>query len=154
MKIKLGELFTAYPSLIKLAQIDFPIKISYMLLRYSKNIEEEFKILSEAREKIFRKYGNPDETGQSIVVPTEKMEEFNKEMMDFLKEEVDIITRNEEKPSIRMSEISNETKISIADMINLEPIIEFKDDTDQIRKNIEKDLEESPTNQKGRINNG
>jgi len=66
MKIKLSELSLAYPALVKLAQVNLPIKVSFSLLRYSKHIESEFKIFSELREKVFKKYGQQE--GNNIVI--------------------------------------------------------------------------------------
>jgi len=129
MKIKLSELSLAYPALVKLAQVNLPIKVSFSLLRYSKHIESEFKIFSELREKIFKKYG--EQEGNNIVVPKEKIEEFNKEITELMETEIEL-TPKESKPSIKISDLGDNVKISIADISALEAIIDFKDDSDML----------------------
>ena len=75
MKIKLSELSVVYPALVKLAQVNLPIKVSFSLIRYSKNIENEFKIFIELREKIFKKYGTREDDNIVIKAGQENLVE-------------------------------------------------------------------------------
>ncbi|HUS49755.1 MAG TPA: hypothetical protein VMZ91_06295, partial [Candidatus Paceibacterota bacterium] len=117
------------PALVKLAQVNLPIKVSFSLIRYSKNIENEFKIFIELREKIFKKYVTRED--DNIVIPKEKIDEFNKKMTELLETEIEL-TPKESKPSIKISDLGDNVKISIADISALEAIIDFKDDSDML----------------------
>ena len=80
MKITLDEIANAVATIKKLSSFDFGTpKLNYKFINVVDTIEKENKKLIELRRKIIEKYrddGNKDE----IIIPLDKIEEFNKEM--------------------------------------------------------------------------
>ena len=89
MKITLGQLNAALPSLQKLAKLDLPIKIAFHISRFLKQAEIEGKTLADIRTKVLKDFGQPtEETGQ-YRIPPEKIEDFKAKIEELQKEEVE-----------------------------------------------------------------
>lgn len=64
------------------------LKTKVYLQRLNKVVSEEIKIYEDAKKELFEKYGKQE--GDSIIIPAESIEEFNKEHFDLLTAERDI----------------------------------------------------------------
>ena len=69
MKIKLGEIAAAVPAMGNLAQMKWPIKISYRIGKILRQLNAEMEQYGKSREKLIRKYGV--ETGERVEVTPE-----------------------------------------------------------------------------------
>lgn len=64
------------------------LKTKVYLQRLNKVVSEEIKIYEDAKKELFEKYGKQE--GDSMIIPAESIEEFNKEHFDLLTAERDI----------------------------------------------------------------
>lgn len=88
MTITLNELSIAKNAIAKLLNQDLPLKASYKLSKLVDQLNEEYDRIHEIRKKLMLKYGKKDE--EKIEVLPDKVDEFKKELNEFLKEEVEI----------------------------------------------------------------
>lgn len=90
MKFTLGELRIMKFSLQKIAEKELPIKISWKITKFLKQVNDELEMIEKERIKLVHKYGENEEGKEEIKVPNDKIEDFKKEFVDFLSSEVDI----------------------------------------------------------------
>jgi len=90
IKIKLGELLNSREPMAKLLGKELPVKTAYKLSKLVKEVNNEFKNFEEQRQNLVKKHGKEDENSKSFTVPKEKVEEFQNEINDLLKVEVEI----------------------------------------------------------------
>lgn len=64
------------------------LKNKVYLQRLNKVVSEEVKIYEEAKKELFEKYTEKD--GENVIVPADKIEQFNQEHFDLLTAEKDI----------------------------------------------------------------
>lgn len=64
------------------------LKTKVYLQRLNKVVSEEVKLYEEAKQELFKKYG--DEKEGMIEIPSEKIADFNKELQDLLTAEKEI----------------------------------------------------------------
>lgn len=89
MELKLFNVMNSKDVLEKLSKESFTSKISYIIQRNVKKINEEFVNINTEREKLFKKYGKEtDYAGYQITL--ENKDIFLKEMNDLLVQDVDI----------------------------------------------------------------
>lgn len=89
MKVKLGELKDSIQALNRLAQIPFSAKLSYRLMRITKDANREFQTFHAFHIELIMKHGGV-QTDQGVVVPPERMPEFAPEYKELAEQEVDI----------------------------------------------------------------
>lgn len=122
MKLSLNDLINAKESLTKLAKTDVPVKIAYWLSKDVQKLNSEFVAFEEARGKLFEKYGekqvNEESKQEQIIIKTENLEVFQKEIGELLKTEVEV-----EVHKIKF-EALGEIKLSTFDLSSLYFIIE------------------------------
>ena len=117
MEIKLAELVNMQQALDKLVQMDLPIKQSFLLSKFAKKASVELQEFEEQRVKLVNKYGETDElTGTTSVSPT-GLEDFRRELDELTDVELFF-----DVPPVRIGDLEN-VKISVADLMALEPII-------------------------------
>ena len=89
MKITLGQLGAALPSLQKLAQLDLPVKIAFRISRFLKQAETEGQTLATIRSRLLKEFGEPmKESGQFRVLP-DKIDDFKAELEKLQSEEIE-----------------------------------------------------------------
>ena len=82
MKITLEEITNSVSSIKKLSAFDFGMpKLNYKFINVVDTVEKESKKLIELRRKIIEKYRD-NENKDEIIIPIDKIEDFNKEMND------------------------------------------------------------------------
>lgn len=64
------------------------LKNKVYLQRLNKVVSEEVKLYEEAKKELFEKYTEKD--GENVIVPSDKIEQFNQEHLDLLTAEKDL----------------------------------------------------------------
>jgi hypothetical protein len=97
MKLTNQDLLNSIPTLKKLSQEQLPIKISYVISKNIKNIEEELVVYEEERQKLLKQYAELDKEGKPkvndkghYVIKPENQLEFNKGVLELLGIETDV----------------------------------------------------------------
>jgi len=88
MKTKLGEIAAAVPAMDNLAQMKWPIKISYRIGKIVRQLRAEMEHYSSSREELIRKYGT--ETENRVEVTPENTKAFLEELKQLNEIEVDV----------------------------------------------------------------
>jgi hypothetical protein len=88
MKVKLAKIFESKEILIKVIDMELPIKTAYKLSKIVKEVEKEFIVVDEMRNKLIKKLGI--EKDGSISVPKEKEQEFYIEFTSLLNDETEL----------------------------------------------------------------
>jgi uncharacterized protein (DUF342 family) len=85
IKIYLGEIDSILTSLDSLVNKELPIKLSYSLSKLIKNLESEYKILMEKRNKLIDKYAERDDKN-NFVITNESGRQMTKIKNEFIDE--------------------------------------------------------------------
>ncbi len=88
MKVKLAQVQRAQQALQKLLTVNFPIKTAFKLSRMIKPFNAVLADIEEQRTKLVKQHGEPVEEG--FKVKDSSMSVFQKELFEFLQEEVNI----------------------------------------------------------------
>jgi hypothetical protein len=110
MKIKLGEIAAAVPAMNNLAQMKWPIKISYRIGKIVRQLNAEMEHYGQSREELIRKYGV--ETGERVEVTPENTKVFIDELKQLNEVEVELPIF-----SIKLSELG-EVDLAPIDLVN------------------------------------
>lgn len=142
--MKLGEVRITLEGLKKIVNKELPIRTAYRLTKIMKAINDEFTSLEEARGKLIKKFAKEPEDGSKgpqgeIKVDPEKQDEFYKEFVVLLEEEIDL--------DINLISIEDLGDISLspADMFGLQIILEEEIEAPkkaQEPKKVKKEVEE------------
>jgi hypothetical protein len=89
MKVKLGDLKDSIHALNRLAQIPVSAKLSYRLMRVTKDANREFQIFHNFHVELIMKHGGV-QGEQGVVVPPDRMAEFAPEYKELAEQEVEI----------------------------------------------------------------
>ncbi len=92
MKIAVGELMQAQPILAELAMAKIPFRASYHLSRLLRKTYDDVSVFSEKHNILVKKYGHEVKPAGSgnYQVDTDKLEDFQKELTELNKIEVEI----------------------------------------------------------------
>ncbi len=71
MKLLNQEIWLAYPNLMKLGKVTFPVKVSLGLARLAAKLQGPYIVIERERAKLVKKYGVTDEAGKKITVPND-----------------------------------------------------------------------------------
>ena len=71
MKLTNQEIWLAYPNIMKLAKVTFPVKVSLGLARLGARLQGPYTIIERERAKLVKKYGVMDEAKTKITVATD-----------------------------------------------------------------------------------
>lgn len=106
-------------SLIHLLEAKLEVRISYRLTKFSKKIKDELTDLEEHRQKLVRKYGEPDpKDDSSLRVKPALNDAFKADMDVILAESVEIpVTK------VSLADIEK-ASLSVIDVANLDFMIE------------------------------
>ena len=69
MKLTNQEIWLAYPNLMRLAKVTFPVKVSLGLAKLAAKLQMPYTIIERERAKLVKKYGVMDEKKTKITVP-------------------------------------------------------------------------------------
>ena len=69
MQLTNQEIWLAYPNLLKLAKVTFPVKMSLGLAKLAAKLQGPYIIIERERAKLVKKYGKMDEAKTKITVP-------------------------------------------------------------------------------------
>ena len=113
------DIYTVYESLVKLSQnkeLKMPAKVGYVILKNRNLLEPYYKALIESRYSIIEKYAEKNED-DSLEVPSDKIEDANKELVELLalEEEINL-------SKINVNTLPDGIDLEILD--NLMPILE------------------------------
>jgi len=111
----LETLVKATPALTKLMGTDLPIVLSFRLGKLVNVVDPILKVYSMARNKLIREIGTKDDKGL-YSVPPDRMEEFNEELENLLKEDIAI----GEVPQVTLKDLGD-IKMNSQDMAALTP---------------------------------
>lgn len=89
MKLRLLNILNSKELLERLGKEKFPSKISYIIQRNIKNINNEFVSIEEQKNLLFIKYGEDTGTGTYQISP-DKKDDFFKELNDLLSQEITV----------------------------------------------------------------
>lgn len=89
--MKLGELVMAREALQGLLALELPAAVSYKVARAAQPVLAELRSYEEQRVKLVQQFGETD--GQQTVVKPDKVAEFNAEMNELLRVDVDLEIR-------------------------------------------------------------
>ena len=93
MKLTMKEVVEiGFRTVQKLSMIEgkVPIKTTYRIGKLEKKMEKIVKDFNEARQKLFLKYGTTDEKTKQMNILPENVEAFQKEIEDFVNQEIEI----------------------------------------------------------------
>ncbi|WP_042682535.1 hypothetical protein [Anaerosalibacter massiliensis] len=97
MKLTNQDLLNSIPTLRELSKEQLPIKVSYVISKNIKNIEEELVVYEEERQKLLKQYAELDKEGKPkindkghYVIKNEKQADFNKGVLELLDIETDV----------------------------------------------------------------
>ena len=88
-KVTVERIFKSQQSLNEILNSNLKASVAYKLSRIAAKVSGEMKVFDEQRRKLVEKYGETDDEGNTKV-PESSREEFNKEINDMFKEEIDI----------------------------------------------------------------
>lgn len=115
----LKEIITAYPIITKLAgEINLPTKVKYKTSLLLNDLTPSVEFFEKERVELIKKY-NTSEEADAITIPTDKMEEFSKEVEDLVATEFDGDIKKGEIP------LNVELPITATEMQALLPFFEF-----------------------------
>lgn len=118
MQVKLSQIYNSIEALNRLSEMALPVSISYKLVKLIKQLSNEVDSLEKLREKLIKKHGKPDETG-NITVSDENKQEFLNEFTTLLNTKITL-----DFEPISLDSIKDLT-MSVSDMGRLDFI--FKD---------------------------
>lgn len=117
MKLKLGEIQDMKDPLSRLTNETLPMKIAFKLNKLVRLFDENLQVIEEERVKLVKSLGEVNDEG-SVHVPKEKMEEFQKQYVELMVEEVEVPFEK-----FNLDDFSN-AKITTQDMLKLDKIFE------------------------------
>ena len=128
IKITLEQLLNSSDSLKALSQKQLKARCAYAVGRLLKAADNEIASFNETRLELIKKYGEKDENGElkndeqgNVHIPQEVISEFNAELQDLLKTEIEI---NANK--IKIEDIGD-VEFTPAEMSQLDEFIEFEE---------------------------
>ena len=110
--VKVGELKVIESSLSKLAASDLPIKFSWKLSKFIRQIQEEFKILEEQRVKLVSKYASEEDKNR---VAESNIDAFINEYNDLLSVEIDV-----SYPTISINDLPDTLQMTPTELASLD----------------------------------
>jgi len=120
MRVTLGQIKIAESALMNLSNQALPIQTSYKISRVIKQVVSEIADLEKHRIILVEQYGTQDVDTTTITVAPENIREFTEAIRPLLETEINL---NFDKMSIK--DIPDTVLISSADIIALEPFIDF-----------------------------
>lgn len=122
MKVQQKQAVSAYTSLTIIARKPMPSFAAYKLFRLKKKLKDTVEFQTEQEESIVKEMGGEVmENGSVLFDDKGKYTEFKKRQTELDEMECDVET---EKISMYMKELP---ELSIADLENLEPFIDWKE---------------------------
>lgn len=135
INISNNELTALFSVLNKCSDVEISnVKASYRLSKIIGALESSIKDSESFREKLLKKHSKKDEDGNPVVPKDEKgverpgmisienPEEFQKELNAFFEEKIDVELPT--KLSLTLLSETSELKLTAADMLSLDPILE------------------------------
>lgn len=121
MEVKLRTIILAIPALSKLTKADLDLRLAYKLRKEVDALQKEADFFSEQRTKILDKYGTADESGSYT---------FEGDNEQRAADELETLLDMDVAPEVSVLEIPLSEKISISvnDIINLAPFVEFEEE--------------------------
>lgn len=116
MQMKLGEILEMKDPMVRLSNEKLPLKLAFKLAKVIKAIDEHLSSVNEVRQKLFTKLA-VEKDGQ-MVVPDDKVQEFNEEWSELLNSDVDV-----DFEPISLDDLP-EVELTAQDMLKLEAIFE------------------------------
>ena len=114
MTVTLSQLKTSETVLVKLLSAELPVRVSYRLSKIIKNINQELTEFESSRQKLFEKYGEP-QNDNTIMVKPELQQEFLAQLNMLLAETVEL-------PDIKVTvQDLDDVKFSALELAVLEP---------------------------------
>lgn len=107
------------PALNGLLGERLPGRTSYKLMRFAKQVQENFAIYDEARKKMVEKYGTKQKDG-SYKIPKKSEKAVDKEFKEILE--------IEEEYDLKKIKLPKKIEITPRDMLVLEDILELEDE--------------------------
>jgi hypothetical protein len=89
MQVKLSEIYNAIEPLNKLSEMPLPVAISYKLVKLVKKLSDEVETIEKLRQKLIKKHGKEDESG-NITVTEEKKQDFLNEFTTLLSSKIKV----------------------------------------------------------------
>ena len=71
MKLTNQEIWLAYPNIMKLCKVTFPVKIGLGLAKLAARLQGPYAVIERERAKLVKKYGVMDEAKTKITVATD-----------------------------------------------------------------------------------
>lgn len=119
MKITIRQLLKMKPVLEKIIPQDVPVSTAYDLTKIVRFFDEELKIFTSLRKKIYTKFGKIDDKTKNIDIIKEKTEQFNKAITELLNKEIELKIKK-----IRISTLGKTVNLSTNDLIKIELMVE------------------------------
>ena len=119
-KVTAKDIMDSVEVLKKLMEKDLKAKTSYKISRLVREVEKELNEINKTYQGIVIKYGEPsEENSDQYVVKENNIEEYNKEINEFLMSEVELNVNK-----IPIEELENEN-FTPTEIIKLEPFMEI-----------------------------
>lgn len=94
MKVRNGEIFAAKEPLAKLAEKEFPVKVSYGLAKLANKLNEQYVVIEQVRNGLVQKYGEPvNGSANQLSVPqdSEGFPKFVSEFNELLEQTAELV---------------------------------------------------------------
>lgn len=121
MKTTMKSIVLAIPALSKLAAGDLSLRLAYRLKRSIDAIQKEADFFSQQRQKIFDKYGTPNESGEYTFEDGQE-EKVITELGELLDMEIVLDI------PVMVIPITEDLRLSVNDMETMAPFVEFKEE--------------------------
>lgn len=119
-KVTAKDIMDSVEVLKKLMEKDLKAKTSYKISRLVREVEKELNEINKTYQGIVTKYGEPsEENSDQYMVKEGNIEEYNKEINEFLMSEVELNVNK-----IPIEELENEN-FTPTEIIKLEPFMEI-----------------------------
>jgi hypothetical protein len=90
MKVTLGELKNSTQALNRLSAIPISAKLSYRLMRITRDASKELELFHQVHIELIKKHGGVESENGNIVVPPERMAEFAPEFNELAQQEAEV----------------------------------------------------------------
>lgn len=121
-KVTVKNVMDSVEVLKHLMERNLKAKTAYQISRLAREVEKELTEINKTYQEIVKKYGEPsEENGEEYMVKEGNIEEYNKEINEFLVSEIELNVNK-----IPIKELENED-FTPTEIIKLEPFMEIEE---------------------------
>jgi len=139
--MKLGEIFQSVEAWKKLTSVNIQPKLAYTVLKYTRLVEEEYKIVEQQRRGLFREIAGTEEGEDAqLEAETPELMEFVARFGEILSQESSLEKIDLEFETVVDALDDKDAVISVSDLAALEPFFKIEINNTPKEKHDEKDV--------------